>query len=275
MSLAMIPEDRFTTGAPAYAAYLQTVEGRLRLDLAWENLRAFLFDESEAQRIDARRGQMRRALDLGGGTGALALRLAAQGFHVAVVDSSATMLQLAKEAARRADMLDQIEFHQADAAEAVALFEPGTFDVAVCHNVLEYVPDPGAAMSALWGLVRTGGVVSLLARQRAGEAMRHALKAHDLAAARRALDAEWATESLYGGPARVFDAHSLHTLAEDNGLTVFVERGVRVVADYLPASLSETTEAYARLLAFELELGARPEFANVARYRQTLARNEG
>jgi len=270
----MIAEDRFTTGAPAYAAYLQTVEGRLRLDLAWENLRAFLFDENETQRAEARKRRMRRALDLGGGTGALALRLTAQGFYVAVVDSSATMLELAKEAARQANMLDQIDFHQTDAAGTIALFELGTFDVAVCHNVLEYVPDPGAAVRALSVLLRTGGIVSLLARQRAGEVMRHTLKAHDLAAAHRALAEEWATESLYGGPARVFDALSLRALAEEDCLEVFAERGVRVIADYLPASFSETEESYARLLAFESELGARPEFAGVSRYRQVLAQKK-
>jgi hypothetical protein len=49
-------------------------------------------------------------------------------------------------------------------------------------------------------------------------------------------------------------------------------RGVRVVADYLPASFIDTTETYARLLAFERTLGARPEFAAVARYTQVIAR---
>jgi len=268
----MTAEDRFEAGALAYAAYLQTIEGRLRLDLAWENLRASLSDEGDAQRTSVRKGRVRRALDFGGGTGALAVRLARQGFNVSVVDSSATMLELAEEAARRSNVFEQMSFHRADADGIAALSEPAAFDVAACHNVLEYVPDPAAAVRALSLTVRPGGVVSLLARQGTGEVMRHALKAHDLAAACRAFEAKWATESLYGGPARVFDAQRLCALAEGGGLRVIAERGVRVVADYLPASLSETEEAYRQLLAFELELGARPEFAGVARYRQVLAR---
>ena len=217
---------------------------------------------------------MRAALDLGGGTGALAVRLAALGYRVAVVDSSATMIELAREAAGQAGVLERFSFHQADAASSAAgLLAPESFDVATCHNVLEYVPDPAAAMRALGKLVRSqGGIVSLLVRQRAGEALRHALKAHDLDHARRALDAEWATESLYGGPARVFDSQSLRALLDESGLELIAERGVRVVADYLPPALTETEEAYARLLVFELELGARPEFAAIARYRQVLAR---
>ncbi|MGH9943826.1 MAG: methyltransferase domain-containing protein, partial [Pyrinomonadaceae bacterium] len=140
------------------------------------------------------------------------------------------------------------------------------------HNVLEYVPDVPAVMRALGSLLGEGGLVSLLVRQRAGEVMRAALKPHDLEAARAALAVECVTESLYGGPARTFDADALRALLTGQGFEIVAERGVRVVADYLPASLSETEEAYTRLLGFESELGARPEFASVARYRQVIAR---
>lgn len=64
----------------------------------------------------------------------------------------------------------------------------------------------------------------------------------------------------------------MRALAAEAGLEAVAVRGVRVVADYLPPALSETDELYARLLAFELRLGARPEFAAVARYVQLIAR---
>jgi hypothetical protein len=102
--------------------------------------------------------------------------------------------------------------------------------------------------------------------------MRAVLKAHDLDEAEHALTAEHVNESLYGGPARLYDAHSLGELATGAGLRVIATRGVRVVADYLPATLSGSPEAYARLLSFERTLGARPEFAAVARYTQIIAR---
>lgn len=273
-------DERFESGAPAYAAYLQTTEGRLRLDIAWENLLAII-NETNAARIgcearDAETSQRaeasRQALDLGGGTGALGLRFAALGWRVAIVDPSATMLSLAADAARARGLdAGRVTFHQIDAESAGECFAPGMFDAAVCHNVLEYVPDARAALDALAALVRPGGVVSLVARNRAGEAMRAALKAHDPDEAERALTADVVNESLYGGPARLFDAETLSNLAHEAGLEVMAARGVRVVADYLPASLSDTAEAYARLLSFERTLGARPEFAAVARYAQIIA----
>ena len=56
----------FGSDADKYAAYLETPEGRLRLDLSFANLQDFL-----PQPV----GSL-RALDLGGGTGAIAVRLA-------------------------------------------------------------------------------------------------------------------------------------------------------------------------------------------------------
>lgn len=312
-------DARFESGAPDYAAYLQTVEGRLRLDIAWHNflsaINSAVNDETGAaqstfnpQETDARAAERdavagaqcdaraakrdagaaerdgtaakpdvttagaKRALDLGGGTGALALRFAALGWHASVVDPSATMLALAADAARAGACAARVSFHQSAAERARELFAPQTFDAAACHNVLEYVADARASVRTLAALVKPGGLVSLVARNRAGEAMRAALKAHDLEEATRALAAVQVNESLYGGPARLFDERALCELATGAGLRVIAARGVRVVADYLPASLSGTPDAYARLLSFELTLGARPDFAAVARYTQIIAR---
>lgn len=262
--------ERFEAGASRYADYLRTVEGRLRLDLAWANLRAAVAD---ASRDETKTGDMRRALDVGGGTGVLASRLAVEGMHVTVVDSSEAMLALAAETARLGNMHARIAFEHADASELAVLFAPGEFDLAACHNVVEYVDEPQAVIHAISNVVRPGGIVSVLARNRAGETMRAALKAHDLDAARDALNVEQVRESLYGGPARLFDAARLHAMMDaTRSLEVIAVRGVRVLADYLPPSLSETKEAYARLLEFEYELGMRQDFSQVARYTQVIAK---
>ncbi|HEX8459738.1 MAG TPA: class I SAM-dependent methyltransferase [Pyrinomonadaceae bacterium] len=294
-------DTRFETGAQAYADYLRTLEGRLRLDITWENFISFIAKQNatracelEGAQVEASEreratqpvqeraahserdsmaaAQPRRVLDLGGGTGALALRFAADGWHASVVDASAQMLALAADAARALSLDARVTFHHSTAEAADELFAPHTFDAAVCHNVLEYVRDPRACVAALAALVKPGAHVSLVARNRAGECMRAALKTHDLAEAERALVAAEVNESLYGGPARLYDAQSLGALATEAKLEVVAARGVRVVADYLPAQLSDTPETYARLLSFELMLGAHPEFASIARYTQIIAR---
>jgi len=65
--------DRFQNGADKYAAYLETPEGRLRADLAFANLQKFLPASAGVNSL--------RALDLGCGTGAAAVRLARLGIQ--------------------------------------------------------------------------------------------------------------------------------------------------------------------------------------------------
>jgi hypothetical protein len=54
-------------------------------------------------------------------------------------------------------------------------------------------------------------------------------------------------------------------------LGVIAERGVRVLADYLPPRVSRSAD-YERIFELERKLGSRPQYAAVARYIQCCAR---
>jgi hypothetical protein len=54
-------------------------------------------------------------------------------------------------------------------------------------------------------------------------------------------------------------------------LELIAQRGVRVVADYLPPNISRTAQ-YERIFELERTLGARSEFAAIARYTHCLMR---
>src|SRR5437764_15439119 len=97
--------ERFRTGAAKYAAYLETPEGQLRLDLAFANLKDFL--------PQATRSLL--ALDLGCGTGAIAVRLTRLGLHVTLLDATVPMLDFAKSAARGAGVRERDEAKHAEA----------------------------------------------------------------------------------------------------------------------------------------------------------------
>jgi len=256
---------RFQSGAEKYAAYLETPEGRLRLDLAFANLQEFLPKATRSS----------QALDLGGGTGEIALRLARLGLHVTLLDTSQPMLDFAKRAAREAGVADRIALKHADAVQLSTLFPAGSFDLIVCHNILEFVDDPVAVLrSAARALRDPSGMISILVRSQPGEVLKAALVNGDLAAAERSLTADWGDEALYAGKVRLFTAESLHSMLAAASLAVTAERGVRVVSDYLPSSVSRNDE-YERIFELERKLGERPEFAAVARYTQFLAHRAG
>src|SRR5512144_2156679 len=92
--------ERFDADPSAYEEYLRTPLGRLRSELSWRNLEPHLPRPG---------GPPPRALDLGAGTGAMALRLAAAGWAVTLVDGSRRMLERAAELAQARGVGDRIE----------------------------------------------------------------------------------------------------------------------------------------------------------------------
>jgi len=257
--------ERFQTGAAKYAAYLETPEGRLRLDLTSANLQEFLPQATRPL----------QALDIGCGTGAIAVRLARLGLHVTLLDASLPMLDFAERGAREAGVTERIALKHGDAAQLVNLFDAGSFDLILCHNILEYLDHPSAVLcSAARALRDSCSIISLLVRNQAGEVLKSAIQDGDLAATERNLTAEWGHESLYGGKVRLFTAESLQAMMTAASLAVIAERGVRVLSDYLPQRISQSDE-YPRILELERKLGRRPEFAAVARYTHCLAHRAG
>src|SRR6266436_8624008 len=147
---AKADSERFQSGANQYAAYLETPEGRLRSDLAFANLEDFLPLQAKP---------LLCALDLGCGTGATAVRLARLGIHVTLLDSSPAMLDIAKRAAREAGVTDKVVLQHADAIEWASLPQTQSFDVILCHNILEYCNDPGGVLCAAARALRDSSAI--------------------------------------------------------------------------------------------------------------------
>jgi S-adenosylmethionine-dependent methyltransferase len=262
---AKADSERFQSGANQYAAYLETPEGRLRTDLAFANLEDFL-PRSQAEKSLC-------ALDVGCGTGATAIRLARLGMHVTLLDSSSAMLDIAKRAARETGVTDKVVLQHGDATQLANLFRTRSFDVILCHNILEYCDDPGAVLrGAARALRDSSAILSVLVRNQAGEVFKAAIQAGDLAAAKNGLTSEWGQESLYGGRVRLFTPDSLRAMLTHASLAAIAERGVRVLADYLPPQVSRSAD-YERIFELERKLGGRPEYAAVSRYTQCFARS--
>jgi len=258
--MRMVDASRFQD-AERYASYLKTPLGRLRSGLAWENLRRFL----------PRNATNLRALDVGGGTGLASVHLALMGFEVVLLDSSEEMLRIAQQQAEASGVGARTSFGHVDAGRLPEFFEAETFDVVVCHNLLEYLEDPSRTVCDIARVLRNDSVASVLVRNRAGEVLRAAIKSGDWALTAANLSTETVLDSLFGEPVRVFSPAEVRDMLARGGLEIVAEHGVRVFADYVgPAELAD--EAYRKVFELELALGARPEFAAIARYTQMIAR---
>lgn len=94
------------------------------------------------------------ALDVGCGGGLAAEGLAARGARVTGIDLSKKPLEVA-----RLHLLESglaVDYRQVS-AEALARELPGHFDVVVCLEMLEHVPDPQGILNACRQLLKPGG----------------------------------------------------------------------------------------------------------------------
>jgi len=261
--IGILDTSRFQD-AKKYAVYLKTPAGRLRSELAWENMRRFL----------PRNASKCRALDAGGGTGFASVLLAQIGLEVALLDGSEQMLRIARQQAEACRVTERISFCHADVGQLPRLFDAESFDMIICHNLLEYTEDPSTTVRDLAHVLRKDGVFSVLVRNRAGEVLKEAVKSGDWKLATTNLTADMVVDTLYGETLRVFAPADLHELLARAGLEVVAQHGVRVFFDYL--DLEHRTDAtYSQIFALESTLGARPEFSAIARYIQAIARRTG
>ncbi|SEG25959.1 2-polyprenyl-3-methyl-5-hydroxy-6-metoxy-1,4-benzoquinol methylase [Nonomuraea solani] len=170
-----------------------------------------------------------RILDVGCGQGTQALRMAARGHRVTALDASRELLGLL-EAGVQPGM--RVHVVQAEAERLGELFEPGGFDVVLCHGVLMYFDDPGPLLADLARMLAPGGLLSLLVRNGDALALRPGLRG-DWAAARRAFDGTHYVNRL-GVPARADRLDDLTARLAVPGLEVRRWYGVRVLTDAVP-----------------------------------------
>jgi SAM-dependent methyltransferase len=257
-------QERFDADPSAYEEYLRTPLGRLRSELAWLNLEPHLPRPGTPPP---------RALDLGAGTGELALRLASAGWSVTLVDGSRRMLERAAELAEARGVGPRIACRalDLDAGGIAGALGGDAYDLVVCHDVLEYVASPEALLREARAALAAEGRMSLVVRNLAGEVMKGLFRGAAPEAALGLLAARRVREDLYGLDVRLFDPGELRSLLGAAGLEVVAERGVRVAADHLGAWAGGRADAFDRMLELERRLGESPELRPLARYVQAIA----
>ncbi|HLK72438.1 MAG TPA: class I SAM-dependent methyltransferase [Streptosporangiaceae bacterium] len=194
-------------------------------------------------------------VDVGGGTGGLAVPLASLGHNVTVVDPSPDALAAAQR--RAAEVAVRIAAVQGEAASADSVVGTGAADLVICHNVLEYVDSPADAMAAIARTLRPGGTVSVLAANAVAAVLHRAL-AGRFAEARDLLVAP--------PPApRRFTLPELSSLLSDAGLRPGEAHGIRIFGGLVPGMLTEGDPgAAAALLELERAAAVYPALRDIA-----------
>ncbi|MGO4256315.1 methyltransferase [Marmoricola sp. RAF53] len=204
-------------------------------------------------------------LDIGGGTGGFAVRVAELGHRVTVVDPSPDALAALGRRAAERDVADRVAGQQGDLSGLGDLVAPGSVDLVLCHEVLGLVVDPAAALGTLRATLRPGGALSVLVGQRHAAVLARAM-AGQFTQARDLLDGsdDEARPEARGTEHR-FTAEELVDLLARTGFGEPEIHGVRVFADLVPSSLLDLEPgAIGGLLDLERAVAGRVEYRALA-----------
>lgn len=196
-------------------------------------------------------------VDVGAGTGGFAVGIAALGHRVTVVDPSPDALAAARWRAGEAGVtLTEVQGEAVDLPALVG--EPGAgadkngADLVICHNVLEYVDSPSAALAAIARVLRPGGTVSVLAANTVAAVLQRAL-AGKYAEARAMLPGSSGSVSSGAEPSgagpvgasavRRFTLPELTALIEGAGLRAGEAHGIRIFSSLLPGAGADPATA--------------------------------
>lgn len=259
----------FDRNADEWAAWQASPWGRLRYRLVAHTLALAI----------APLGPQCRILDVGGADGRDSVPLAQQGHHVTILDHSEPLLQRARAAADAARATDCVRTVRGDIGRLADLsFLAGDdgpandFDVVICHNVLQYLPDVPAHVRRMVALVRFGGLLSVLAPNPAMDVLALAVRGTDPAGALARLDAPSVPSVTFGHQMRRLASSEVEATLMSCGATVTDRFGIRCVMDLIAdEDLKSDPDFVSDLERLELGLCGREPYWRTARFWQLVA----
>lgn len=201
----------------------------------------------------------KKILDFGSGEGITANHFAEKN-DVTAIEPSKEMLSNAWKDYEYTQIVGDVN--------ALSVFKNETFDMIICHNVLEYIDDKAAVVKALARVLKKDGIISIVKHNRAGRVMQMAVLLDDFEKANEILDGKDSTASKFG-TIRYY---------EDNDITKWEPQitisdiwGIRTFWDLQQNQQKHGDEAWQeKMLQLELRVSQMREYKNIAFFHHLL-----
>lgn len=239
--------------------FYQSTRGQLRLQLVQD---ALLEDSGLLGS-----GRSLRILDAGCGMGQMSLWLARQGHEVLACDISEILLSRARQLlAEQADAKQlHIAFHNVP-LQALSSVCAGSFDLVLCHAVLEWLDSPREGLRSLYPWLKPGGELSLMYYNHHSLVFKNLLRGN--LAKVEAGDYRADGNSLT--PVNPLQPDRVAEWLQADGLVIESWRGIRTFYEYMDQTLHPgrkpecTPEAILRL---EKQFGKQEPYRSLGRYQ--------
>lgn len=201
----------------------------------------------------------KKILDFGSGEGITANHFAEKN-DVTAIEPSKEMLSNAWKDYEYTQIVGDVN--------ALSAFKNETFDMIICHNVLEYIDDKAAVIKALARVLKKDGIISIVKHNRAGRVMQMAVLLDDFEKANEILAGKGSTASKFG-TIRYYEDNDI-TKWEPQ-ITISDILGIRTFWDLQQNQQKHGDEAWQeKMLQLELRVSQMGEYKNIAFFHHLL-----
>ena len=198
----------------------------------------------------------KKILDFGSGEGITANHFAKKN-DVTAIEPSEEMLSNAWKDYEYTQIVGDVN--------ALSVISDETFDIIICHNVLEYIDDKEAVIKALARVLKKDGILSIAKHNRAGRVMQMAVLIDDFEKANALLDGENSMASKFGVIRYYGDKDILEW---ESNLVIF---GIRTFWDLQQNQEKHGDEDWQRkMLQLEMRVAQIPEYRDIAFFHHLL-----
>ena len=222
-------------------------KGYIRLNVLWRDLL------SELPQLE--KGGL-EILDVGGGMGQVAVKLAKLGNRITLCDPSEKMLAKARATLERENLTQTVTLVHAAVQDSSGQIDK-TFDVITCHAVLEWLADPKETLGQMLGFLKPESSLSLMFYNRNAFVLKRMLNGN-LTAVRDLETAEHA-------PPSPLSEEDVATWLNTLGWQVKSKAGIRIFHDHVPEAVRQP-EQLNDLLELEQLYAKREPFASLAQH---------
>ncbi|MBP2622556.1 class I SAM-dependent methyltransferase [Streptococcus oricebi] len=222
-----------------YKKYIQEPWGQLYYEIVFQQL-----INLENQKI----------LDFGSGFGIVSNFLA-QKNQVLAVEPNQQLINERK---------DTYDYEQVcGSIEVLDQLPDASFDIIICHNVLEYVEDPASYLKEFARLLKVGGKVSLIKHNQVGRIMQAVVFENNIKKA-RALEAGQAYQTHSMGEAHLY---KLEDVTQDLPLEIQDYQGIRVFYGLQINEFKTVPDWHENLLGMELAVYDQSPYRDIAAFQ--------
>ncbi len=237
---------------------------RLEAELAFRYLNAHL------EAYIKRSGEI-NILDVGSGLGEVALRFAALGHKVTMLEPQACLLETAEERARqqlpdRAGLMRFLNERIENLEDCI----DDEFDLIVCHETIEYVDDPLKAFNVITRVLKPRGTLSLVFLNRYGLIMRRVIVEENVKEAIDTFEVDEFETQLHRGRGHLYSDAELKALLEPLGYNIDGQYGLLVFSEFIDCTLFDEGQCLKGMLELEEKAGREPHLKGVGKFVQLI-----